>query len=62
MYTVKDRVKNKKLNHRLGGKYLQTTCLIKDFYPEYIKNPQNSVTPNLRETRDLNNKKDIGMA
>ena len=36
--SVKLPQETKKTSHRMGGKYLQKTYLIKDCYPNYIKN------------------------
>jgi hypothetical protein len=40
-------LEDERTNHRLRKKYLQITYLIKDLYPEYIKNSHNFKQNNL---------------
>ena len=39
----RDYCVNKKASHRLKGRFLQSMYLIKDLYPEYVKNSVNSI-------------------
>lgn len=39
----RDYCENKKASHRLKGRFLQSMYLVKDLYPEYVKNSVNSI-------------------
>lgn len=41
--STKVNIKNTKTSHRLGESMCKTLCLIRDVFPEYMKNSYNSV-------------------